>query len=122
MSELIKLLPEGSAVVAVIVVVLLFLKQQREQEKRYDTITAAFNTRLSEITKNFQDQIDKLATQFFDYQNENQVQIRQLFDGFMNVSKETVSAVIEMKASIEALTNRLNQIRNQDEARRLENK
>lgn len=106
MPELIKLLPEGSAVISVIIVVLLFLKQQREQEKRLDTITNSFNARILEVTTSYQAQIDRLANQMFADKSNTQLQMQKLFDGFMNVSKETVSALVEIRGSVESLTKR----------------
>ncbi len=107
MPELIKLLPEGSAVVAVIIVVLLFLKQQREQEKRLDTITVGFNARILEVTQAYQAQIDRLANQIFQDKTNTQQQMQKLFDSFMAVSKETVSALVELKGAVEMLTKRV---------------
>lgn len=110
MPELIKLLPEGSAVIAVIVVVLLFLKQQREQEKRLEGITAAFNQRILEVTQAFQSQIDRLAKQIFDDKQSTQIQMQKLFDSFMSLSRETVSAVVELKTAIHSLAEKVNAI------------
>jgi uncharacterized coiled-coil protein SlyX len=110
MPELIRLLPEGSAVVAVIIVVLLFLKQQREQERRLEGITAAFNERIKEVTKGFQDQVDRLTTQIFKYEEDNQKKMQQLFDGFMGVAKETITAVVELRGAVESLTKRFDKI------------
>ncbi len=110
MPELIKLLPEGSAVIAVIVVVLLFLKQQREQEKRLDTITTGFNQRILEVTQAFQAQIDRLASQIFQDKANTQQQMQKLFDGFMAVTKENVQALIELRGAVQSLTARVDRI------------
>jgi D-alanyl-lipoteichoic acid acyltransferase DltB (MBOAT superfamily) len=107
MPELIKLLPDGSAVVSVIVVVLLFLKQQREQEKRLDSITIGFNARILEVTSAYQAQIDKLANQIFQDKANTQQQMLKLFDSFMAISKETVSALVELRGAVEMLTKRV---------------
>jgi methyl-accepting chemotaxis protein len=113
MPDLIKLLPEGSAVISVIVVVLLFLKQQREQAKQLEKITESFNTRLTEVTEGFQKQINSLTSQIFEDRKVTNQQMQGLFDGFMNVSKETISAVVELRAVIEGVSRQVQQLTNE---------
>lgn len=122
MPELIKLLPDGTAVVAVIVVVLLFLKQQREQEKRLDTITVGFNARILEVTQAYQKQIDTLANQIFQDKANSQGQMQKLFDSSMLVTRETITALVELRGAVETLTKRIDFIGGIDKRNRTEPK
>jgi hypothetical protein len=107
LDQIVKLLPEGSSVIAVIVVVVLFLKQQREQAKQIEGIANAFNQRIGEVTTNFQQQVDRLANQIFQYEKDSQAQIQRLFDQFVIISKETIAAVVELRSSVEGLSKRV---------------
>lgn len=102
--DLLKLLPEGTSVVAVIAIVILFLKQQRETSKQVKDIADGFNARIKEVADGFQLQITTLTNQIFENQKIQQQQMQRLFDGFMEVSRETVKAVVELRGAVDNLS------------------
>jgi Sec-independent protein translocase protein TatA len=103
MIDLIKLLPEGSSVIAVIVVVIIFLKNQREFHVSLKEITKEFTDRVSSMQAVFQSQIDRLSTNFLATEKIHQEQIQNLFSDFISVSRETVIAVKELEAAVREL-------------------
>jgi hypothetical protein len=109
--DLLKLLPEGTSVIAVIVVVILFLRQQDKQQKQIEQIAITFNNRIKEITDSFQTQIDRLAQEIFQHEQQTRSQMQGLFDGFMKLSRETIGAVVELKGAFESLRQRIDEDR-----------
>ena len=107
MLDLMKLLPEGASVIAVIIVVILFLRQQRAQDEQNKAIASTFEKRVDEVVTRFQGQIDRITQQVFEYERNNQAQIQRLFDSFIQVSKETIQAVVELKSAVEGLARKI---------------
>jgi predicted component of type VI protein secretion system len=98
--EILKLLPGGSAVLAVIIVVILFLKQQEKMNDVLKEITDKFGQQSSANQKLFQDQINQITTQYYTSQKSFQDQIQLLIDSHLAVSKETISALKQLEAIV----------------------
>ena len=108
--ELIKLLPNGAATVAVITVVILFLKQQDKWNEALEKITTKFNEQNTYNQKIHQEQINTLAAQQYDNQRAFQEQIQLLIDGHLKVSKETIAALKSLEATVSSVKNQMDRI------------
>lgn len=101
--ELLKLVTGGGGVVACIVVVILFLKQQEKQNDTLKQITDRFNTEVAVNQKAYQDQINALSAQTYANQKLYQDQIKIMIDDHMSVTRETISAVKSVEATVREL-------------------
>lgn len=101
--ELLKLVTGGGGVVACIVVVILFLKQQEKQNETLKQITERFNAEVATNQKSYQDQITALTAQTYANQKLYQDQIKTMIDDHMSVTRETISAVKSVEATVRQL-------------------
>ena len=108
--SLIKLLPNGAAVIAVIVVVVLFLKQQDKVSNVLEQITDKFNDQTINNQKAFQDQINVLAQQYYTNQKSFQDQIQHLIDAHLQVSRETISALKALEATVNEVKTKVHKL------------
>lgn len=102
-AELLKLVTGGGGVVACIVVVILFLKQQEKTNELLRQITDRFNAENSANQKAYQDQITSLAAQTYANQKLYQDQIKTIIDDHMSITRETISAVKSVEATVREL-------------------
>lgn len=105
--EIFKLIFNGTAAGAVIFVVIIFLKYQKEYNQTLKDITADFTKKVDQSQKDFQIQIDRLSTNYLQNERSYQTQIQKLFDDFILITKETVSAVKELESAVREMKNEL---------------
>lgn len=115
MNDLIKLLPEGSSVVAVIVVVVIFLRNQKEFNVSLKNITDEFSKNVTAMQQDFQKQIDRLSNAYLENEKTYRTQIQKLFDDFITVSRETITAVKGLEATVRELRYQIQGNRKDDE-------
>jgi hypothetical protein len=102
-TELLKLVTGGGGVVACIVVVILFLKNQEKQNETMRQITEKFSADNASNQKAYQDQITALAAQTYSNQKLYQDQIKTMIDDHMSVTRETITAVKSIEATVRAV-------------------
>src|ERR1041385_2944586 len=101
--DLTKLLPDSVSTVAVIIVVTIFLRNQQQFNESLRTIASEFSHKIEILQQNFENQIDKLTTNYLNSEKIYQAQIQKLFDDFMTVSRETVVAVKQLESAVREL-------------------
>jgi hypothetical protein len=104
-AELIRLLPNGAATAAVIAVVVLFLRQQDKMNDVLNQITEKFNAQTAANQKAFQEQINELAKQYYVNQKVFQDQIQSLMDAHIKISRETITALKTLEATVTEVKN-----------------
>jgi hypothetical protein len=114
--DLVKLIPDGTNLVAIVVVIVLFLKQQDKFNSILNTITAEFSKENRASQEAFQEQIGSLAKQYFENQNLYQQQIQKLMDAHIQVTKEVIAALQELKQVVTGINQRLDYYDKQLEA------
>jgi hypothetical protein len=102
-TELLKLVTGGGGVVACIVVVILFLKNQEKQNDNIKQITEKFSADNAANQKAYQDQITALAAQTYANQKLYQDQIKTMIDDHMSVTRETITAVKSVEATVRSV-------------------
>lgn len=107
--DLIKLLPNGAATIAVIVVVVLFLKQQDKINEALKQITDTFNEQNMHNQKLYQDQIGTLSNQQFVNQKAFQDQVHSLIEAHLKVSRETITALKTLESTVGVIKDKVSQ-------------
>lgn len=109
-GDLVKLLPNGAATVSVILVVILFLKQQEKMNVILEQITNKFNEQTAANQKSYQDQITALSSQYYTNQQAFQNQIQSLIDAHLKISRETISALKSLEATVNVVKEKVAQL------------
>lgn len=98
--DIIQFLPEGSSIIAVVVIVILFLRHQREQMRDWKEAIGTYNERIRQVTVDFNVQINKLTLELVEAKKSYQEQVKDLFDKFFALSRETITSILEMKTAL----------------------
>lgn len=106
--ELIKLLPDATAAVAVIAVVMLFLKQQDKQAENVKEMTDSFQEAVRDLTKEHRELVTEIGRRETDSRVAFQAQIQTLLEANLGSRKELIDGFRDLKTTIESTVRRTN--------------
>lgn len=104
--DLLRLIPEGTNIIGVIVVVVLFLKQQEKFNTTMSEVTKQFNEQVKENQAAFQAQLSDLTGQYSANQKLYQDQIQKLMDGHIQVTREVIVTLQDVKHAVANISQR----------------
>lgn len=102
-TELIKLLPDGAASIAIIVVVILFLKQQDKSAIMIKEISEAFQLTIKDLQQASLIQVTEMYRQNTESRTHFQSQIQTLMDGQMRLTQEVIETLHDLKLVVNSL-------------------
>lgn len=106
--ELIKLLPDATAAVAVIAVVMLFLKQQDKQAENVKEMTDSFQEAVRDLTKEHRELVTEIGRRETDSRVAFQAQIQALLEANLGSRKDLIDGFRDLKTTIESTVRRTN--------------
>ena len=111
MVDLLKLIPDSVATIAVIIVVMMFLKNQRTYDQNLKDVTQQFADRVKELQDSFKQQIQDLTSSYLNSEQNFRNQIGKLFEDFVHVSTETISAVKQLESAVREIKDQIRNIK-----------
>lgn len=107
-TDLVKMLPDGTATIAVIAVVMLFLKQQDKATILLKEYTDSFQEAIANMAASHKSALDEMMRRESENRIHYQTQIESLMDSQLEVTREVT-------ASIEKLASAVNEVRRYNE-------
>lgn len=107
-TDLVKMLPDGTATIAVIAVVMLFLKQQDKATALLKEYTDSFQEAIANMAASHKSALDEMMRRESENRIHYQTQVQSLMDSQLEVTKEVT-------ASIEKLASAVNELRRSNE-------